>query len=38
MALLKVSDVVSGYGKTDILHGVSITVEKDEIVTIIGPN
>ncbi|MBW1730259.1 MAG: ABC transporter ATP-binding protein [Deltaproteobacteria bacterium] len=38
MALLEVSDVVSGYGKTDILHGVSISVEKDEIVTIIGPN
>jgi len=38
MTLLKVNDVVSGYGKTDILHGVSITCEKDEIVTIIGPN
>ena len=38
MALLEASNVVSGYGKTDILHGVSITVEKDEIVTIIGPN
>jgi ABC-type branched-subunit amino acid transport system ATPase component len=38
MALLEANDVVSGYGKTDILHGVSITVGKDEIVTIIGPN
>ena len=38
MALLEVSDVVAGYGETDILHGVSIAVEEGEIVTIIGPN
>jgi ABC-type branched-subunit amino acid transport system ATPase component len=38
MALLEANDIVSGYGKTDILHGVSITVEKNEVVTIIGPN
>ncbi|MGD8880939.1 MAG: ABC transporter ATP-binding protein [Desulfobacterales bacterium] len=38
MALLEVHDVVSGYGRTDVLHGVSISVERDEIVTIIGPN
>ncbi|MBW1994794.1 MAG: ABC transporter ATP-binding protein [Deltaproteobacteria bacterium] len=38
MALLEVHDVVSGYGRTDVLHGVSIQVENDEIVTIIGPN
>ena len=38
MALLEVSDVVAGYGETDILHGVSIAVTEGEIVTIIGPN
>ena len=38
MALLEVHDVISGYGRTDVLHGVSISVERDEIVTIIGPN
>ena len=38
MALLDVSRVVSGYGQTEILHGVSLTVEDGEIVTIIGPN
>ena len=38
MPLLEVHDVISGYGRTDVLHGVSICVERDEIVTIIGPN
>ena len=38
MSLLEVSDIVVGYGETEILHGVSITVEREEIVTIIGPN
>ena len=38
MPLLEVENVVSGYGSTDVLHGVSICVEQDEIVTIIGPN
>ena len=38
MALLDVSKVVAGYGQTEILHGVSLTVEDGEIVTIIGPN
>ena len=38
MPLLEVHDAISGYGSTDVLHGVSISVERDEIVTIIGPN
>jgi len=38
MSLLQVSDVVSGYGETEILHSVSITVDEGQIVTIIGPN
>ena len=38
MPLLEVSGVVAGYGETEILHGVSLTVNDGEIVTIIGPN
>ena len=38
MALLEARDVVAGYGETEILHGVSISVDTGEIVTIIGPN
>ncbi len=38
MALLEASNVVAGYGETEILHGVSIAVNTGEIVTIIGPN
>lgn len=35
---LAVRDLVAGYGELNILHGVSIDVGPDEIVTIIGPN
>lgn len=38
MALLEATDVYSGYGETEILHGVSMTLEQGEFVTIIGPN
>jgi ABC-type branched-subunit amino acid transport system ATPase component len=38
MALLEVRDVVAGYGDTEILRGVSISVQDGEIVSIIGPN
>ena len=38
MALLDARDIVAGYGETEILHGVSISVDTGEIVTIIGPN
>jgi energy-coupling factor transporter ATP-binding protein EcfA2 len=38
VTVLEARDVVSGYGGVEILHGVSITVEEGEIVTIIGPN
>jgi len=38
MNLLKVNNIFSGYGSTEILHGVSMCVNQDEIVTIIGPN
>ena len=38
MPLLEACGVVAGYGETEILHGVSITVNEGEVVTIIGPN
>lgn len=38
MTVLEAREVVSGYGEVEILHGVSIRVEEEEIVTIIGPN
>jgi len=36
--VLEVEDVYSGYGETEILHGVSVYVAPGEIATIIGPN
>jgi ABC-type branched-subunit amino acid transport system ATPase component len=38
MTILEASEIVSGYGGTEILHGVSIVVARGEIVTVIGPN
>lgn len=38
MNTLVVSDLVAGYGDTNILHGVSLQVHKGAIVTLIGPN
>jgi len=38
MALLEATDIHSGYGETEILHGVSIQLEEGEFVAIIGPN
>jgi ABC-type branched-subunit amino acid transport system ATPase component len=38
VTVLEAREVVSGYGEVEILHGVSIRVEEEEIVTIIGPN
>lgn len=36
--ILTVEGLVSGYGKMDILHGVSLSVANGEIVGLIGPN
>jgi ABC-type branched-chain amino acid transport systems, ATPase component len=36
--MLRVDNVVAGYTDVDILHGVSIQIDKNEIVTVIGPN
>jgi branched-chain amino acid transport system ATP-binding protein len=38
MPLLELDDVVAGYGAIEALHGVSLTVEEGEIVTVLGPN
>jgi branched-chain amino acid transport system ATP-binding protein len=38
MALLELRDVQAGYGSIQILHGVSLTVNAGEIVSVIGPN
>lgn len=39
MALLEASNIVAGYTKElDILKGISLQVEKDQVVSIIGPN
>jgi branched-chain amino acid transport system ATP-binding protein len=38
MALLEVHDVHAGYGKMEILHGITLKVEAGQIVSIIGPN
>jgi ABC-type branched-subunit amino acid transport system ATPase component len=36
--VLQAQDVVAGYGEVDILHGVSVAVNKGEMVAVIGPN
>jgi branched-chain amino acid transport system ATP-binding protein len=38
MTLLKVTDLVSGYGRLKVLHGISLAVEQGEIVSILGAN
>jgi branched-chain amino acid transport system ATP-binding protein len=36
--MLQVRNLVSAYGKTEVLHGISLSVEKAEIVGLIGAN
>ena len=38
MTMLVVDDVFSGYGKSQVLHGVSLYVNEGEIVALIGAN
>jgi branched-chain amino acid transport system ATP-binding protein len=38
VALLEVEDLHAGYGKIEILKGVSLRVEAGQVVSIIGPN
>jgi len=36
--VLETRNLVAGYGETNILHGVSITIHDGEMVAVIGPN
>jgi ABC-type branched-subunit amino acid transport system ATPase component len=38
MKILEGKDLYSGYGDTEVLHGVSIYLKEGETITIIGPN
>ena len=38
MATLEAHEIVTGYGRTEIVHGISMEVDSGEIVCIIGPN
>jgi branched-chain amino acid transport system ATP-binding protein len=38
MKILEVNSLFAGYGKSEILHGVSIYLDREEAITIIGPN
>ena len=37
-SLLRVEDIYAGYGKLEIIHGVSLKVSSRELVCVIGPN
>ncbi len=36
--MLSIKDVYAGYGEIEIIHGISLEVNKGEIVSIVGPN
>lgn len=36
--LLKVSDLRAGYGRAEVLHGLSLHADKGSVITVIGPN
>jgi branched-chain amino acid transport system ATP-binding protein len=36
--MLEVKNLVSGYGKSEVIRGISLEVQEGKIVTIIGPN
>ena len=36
--MLEIREIVSGYGKSEVLKGITLEVKKGQIVTIIGPN
>src|ERR1700712_2671943 len=38
LMLLEVEEVRSGYGRLEILHGVSVNVAEGEFVALLGPN
>lgn len=38
MTILRVEDVVSGYGSMEVVHQISLEVKQGEIVSLLGPN
>ena len=36
--LLNVRDLRAGYGKAEVLHGLSLQADKGSVITVIGPN
>ncbi len=36
--LLQVQDLRSGYGRAEVLHGLSLQADKGSVITVIGPN
>ncbi len=38
MPLLEIRDMAVGYGRIEALHGISLSVEEGELVTLIGAN
>jgi len=38
MKILEANNIVAGYGRSEILHGVSISLGEGQSITIIGPN
>lgn len=36
--MLKISDLVSGYGESEVLRGINLEIKEGQIATIIGPN
>ena len=36
--LLKVTDLRAGYGKAEVLHGLSLEAQRGSVITVIGPN
>lgn len=38
MPLLKVNDIISGYGDMQVLNGISMMAHEGEVISIVGPN
>lgn len=36
--ILKITDLRAGYGKAEVLHGLSLEAQKGSVITVIGPN
>ncbi|MEA4877872.1 MAG: ABC transporter ATP-binding protein [Aminobacterium sp.] len=36
--MLKIKNVVAGYGKAEVLHGIELYVDAGEVVALVGPN